>query len=251
MTLILAAYPASAGLQASGVLLKRDVAPGDSFKHLITLSNTAANETSDVEIGIFGLGQSLDGSIAHLSVEQDVSPYSASSFLNISNTTVHIESNQSQTVTVNVQVPTDLGDGTRYAIIGAYVRPQGQATVVATVGIDIPVLLTNSKSKNLIKSGNITEMNVTWPKISLIFNNTGNTYYKAFVTAILKDSVGNIEGSVSTPPSINSIISSYAKRFDVVFNLKDDLRPGSYILKVSAKMEDGTVLDSKESTIKV
>lgn len=251
MILIIVAYPASAGLQATGIMVKRDIAPGDAFEHQITVTNTDQNNTMDVGFDLYGLGQSLDGANIHLNPEEDTSPYSAESFLNLSNSTVHLEPGQSQNVYIRGRIPSDLGDGVRYAVIDIHeVKPStASGTVTSLVGIDGPILLNNTKSVQWIKTGKITELNVTLPKVSLIFNNTGNTHYSPIITATLKDSSGKIVSSAMVPTSGSAIIPTYARKIDLSFNLKDKLSPGSYTLKVMAKLADGGALDSREITV--
>lgn len=250
LTLVLSVLPVSANLQAYGVLLMKNVTPGESFEHKITLTNMN-NTTENAEIGIFGLGQSLDSSTISLNPDKDTSPYSARKFLTISNTTVELKSNLSKVITVKVDVPSDLEDGTKYALISAYLKRKSNANIGATVGIDIPILLTKSQSHQLIKEGKITELNVTWPQVSLIFKNTGNTHYKVFFVADLMDSNGNILGTVSTTPSINSIIPTFEIQRTMSFNQENKLPSGKYSLNVSAKQENGNVLDSEERPIEI
>ena len=233
-----------------GGLLETDVAPGEQIKHEITLSIDDNENSTEVTAGVFGYGLNLDGGRAPLSADADVSPYSAREFLKISPETATLNPGVPVTFVLEGRVPDDVGSGGRYAMVSLSTPPRGSGQVGIALAAFVPVILTISGS-NLIETGEITNVTVSKDNVSAIFENTGNYHFKASAEAILKDDKGNVIANATEPLSHTSITPTASCLFEMAFNNKKDLAPGTYAVEVSVIHKNGTVLDTAEKTIKV
>jgi len=157
---------------------------------------------------------------------------------------------------VRGDVPLDVGAGGRYALIGIYSIPEkaGEETensVGVSVAVNALVRLTISGTE-LSKQGDITSMRMddNCQNLSLVFKNEGNYHFKASARAFLKDSVGNILATSSSPLSSN-ILPEASRLFQLTLVPDEELKRGSYFVNASVESEDGTLLASKEIEIKL
>jgi hypothetical protein len=250
IALIVLTQPSLAGFKVERAIIDEDVTPGVPLKEKISIYNVGTNRDLNVEINVFGLGQSLDGSIKLLKADDDTGPYSARNYIALSDNKITLKPEWDDEVDVDAEMPEDMGDGSRYAVIQFKIPVEdGTKGTLRDWGVLVPVLLTNSNSK-LIKTGEIAEMSVDWPNATVLFTNSGNTHFKPIIQATIKDSAGQIVKEISTTTTI-SIIPGCSRRYPIDFSSKDELKPGDYSLEVLASLDDSTILDSKEMEFEI
>lgn len=248
----LAAMPALGSIGVDGALFIAEGNPGDPVYHEMNISIPETDPSNDISVKLSGFGQSLGGIGYALEPENDIIPYSATSFLEVNLTEFHLEPGSSQKVIMTGRIPEDVGDGGRYALIDIRGSPPGGPGIGIAVGIAVPILLT-IKDTELIHIGEIIEVNETkndlGVDVSVIFKNTENHHFKAKANAALEDSTGKVVAEAMTPPSLNSIIPPNSKKFELNLVPGAELEPGTYNLAVRVTLNDGTVLDSEEKSI--
>jgi len=256
LSFLCAITPISLALQVKGVVFKADVSPGEHIGHLITVSSDENSAPMDLVVELGGFGQTLGAGSVALGEEEDDSPYSARSFLEINPTSFHLEPGESQEVIVEGIVPNDVDSGGRYALVTFRSGPvASDGNVGIAVGANVPVFLTISGTDQMT-TGEITDLGMeepvsaNSPRAYLIFKNTGNYHFKSLVKAELTDSYGDVIAEMTTPLS-SSLIPPNSRRFDVTFNPSTELEPGTYSVTATVEMEDGTVLDSEETEFEV
>lgn len=245
MVIYLAVAVAS-GLQVSGARLDTEVSCGDHLSHTMRISEAP----TDVQIDIFGFGQTLDGAQILLNASQDVGPYSARPFLKISANSFHLEPGEVKEVTLEGEIPS-ICSGGKYALIHVYAAPQNNGTIGIATAVIIPILLTITGSE-IIHVGEIENLSVANPitgvelNISFLFKNTGNHHYKIRSNAVVMDKDGNIVAN-ATDFNLGSSIIPDASRL-IKFNIKPEnhLKAGDYTAKVTVNATDGAFLASKE-----
>lgn len=253
----LSLVPMSSGLQASGIILDAEAAPGEQISHEITISLKNESPT-DFQVEVVDWAQGPDGSNGPIT-DNNTHPYSAKGFLKVSPVKFHLGPGGSQKIMVNGVIPRDVGDGGRYAIIRAYTVPAankgGANPVGMSVGMNTVARITIAGS-HLLKTGEITQLKVGTPvsdkqqNISIMFNNTGNIHYKVQTEAFLKDGTGNVLANASAPLT-NNIIPGALRVFNLSLRPKEPLKPGEYSVSAEVRMEDGTALANKETLFKL
>lgn len=253
--LFLASTIASAGLGVAGAIIERNIDPGETFVHEMTVSSDHASPPMDLMVDILGLNQSLDGENMELMKEEGTGPYSARAFLKATPESFHLEPGESRKVLVEGSIPADARPGGRYAMINVHSLPIGNGTVGIIVAVEVPVRLTVSGS-GLTKTGSIEDLKLEKPlsskqqNISLLFRNTGNLHFKAKADAVLKDKEGNVIASASTPLSFN-IIPDASRLFQISVVPGKALKPGSYVINSTVRLDNGSVLATKEAQFKI
>ena len=265
MIILLALGLPSAGLSLSESTVKMEVNPGQHISKAITISSSSDEKADNYTIEAFGFGDSSIGSAIDLKADQDTSPYSARTFLNISPPNFYLEPGKSERVLIEADIPENVGEGGRYALVNIHSSPKPIKTAGASISMafNIPVLFTISGTK-ITKTGEITSLDFNKPNlgpdkkeagaplsarqnITVVFKNTGNYHYKVRATAELKDESGNILANATSPASINSIIPTFSNQFMISLIPSVQLKPGAYIIKSAvSNADDGTEIASKE-----
>jgi len=242
---------ASAGtLSVGGSRFEAEIIPGDHITHEITVNIAEDDEPVDVKAGVFGYGLSLEGSKQPLGSEDDLSPYSAADFLEVTPTKANLKPGEPTKFVLEGEVPVNVGTGGRYALVKIETDAQGSGKVGVITAIVIPVRLTISGS-DIIETGEITDLKVSDEKVSAIFENTGNHHYLASAEAVIKDKGGDVVANYSIPLQIDPLIPTTSRLFDILLDQEMELPTGSYTVEVSVIHEDGTVLDTEETTFEV
>jgi P pilus assembly chaperone PapD len=252
--------PASAAININGAMWQQDISPGEAISKAIEISTNSDDKPTNFTIQLFDLGQTIQG-INIPAEDGTVGQYSAASFLKASPANFRLEPGASQTVLVEGTVPKDVGSGSRYAMISVRtVDTKKGKKVGSNVGIslesDIPIVLSITDSE-LIQTGKITDLKAEEPisasqiNASITFKNTGNTHYKAKAKAELMDEKGNLAAEAETKISFSSIVPSFSHLFELSLKPGAKLEPGTYKLSGTVVMDDGTVLDTMETDIKV
>lgn len=254
LVILICLGPASA-INVVGAKYMETVPPGDTVTHTITVSTKATDPAMDIVIDTWGFGQTGGKSYSSLPAADDTSPYSARKFITLDTTSFHLNPGESKKILATIVIPTDVGDGGRYAIISLHNAPSGEGTTAYVTAISVPVMITIAKS-NLIEAGSITDIKVGdivtgQPlRITTSLKNTGNLhYYQTRNNVTVSDSGGNIIGTAVTDPSVYAIIPTYTVNYDVT--LDKSLSPGTYSVKSDVSLGDGTLLDSKTSAFEV
>jgi hypothetical protein len=254
--------PAS-GLHISGAIWQEDINPGEKFKKEISISIDPKDNPTNFTIEITGLEQTTQGLNMPIDAVNDTNPNTARPFITASPMSFNLGPGDSQIVTVEADIPEDVGTGSRYAIISlrgsrselTTSNKKSGSSVGISIGSDIPVILTiaDSEMKMTGEIMDITEDRISAEQqnISVIFRNTGNTHYKAKAKAELSSPNGNIIAQAETPVTFSSIVPTFSRLFEISLTPSSKLEPGTYNLTATIEKEDGTVLDTKESKIKV
>lgn len=243
--------PASASIGIAGSILQEDVRPGQSIEHVITILLNKSDQPMDMTVEVGGFGDDLGGGHKLLKADQDNGPCSARPFLKISPDHIHLNPGTSQNIILEGTVPEDVGDGSRFALVNIRSLPVGKnKTVGIEVAFNVPVVLNIIDSK-FIKTGEITDLNVSGSDISVIFKNTGNTNYMAKAIAILRDNDGAILSNTSSSLTFSSIIPTASRRFRLSLKPETKLKPGNYILDASVALTNGTILATRESQVEI
>ena len=183
---LLAAAPVSAnpGLNVTNAQIVVGVTPGETFQQTMTVSIGASDPATTITVQVAGVAQSSSGGYILLDSAQDTSQYSARTFVSVDQTSFQLQPGGSQDVTATIQVPQNVGDGARFAVINFATQPSaGSSGVNIITAVDVPVYLTINGSQ-MTQTGTVTGVttgtitNGQPVDITTAFENTGNTYYK-------------------------------------------------------------------------
>jgi hypothetical protein len=248
--ILLAIGIASAGLGTSGSKLEKDFAPGDHLIHVMHVKSDASDPPMDIQVDLLGYGQAENGATRELNASNDTSPYSARSFLKVSPASFHLEPGNAQDITLEGDIPKDVGSGSRYALVKIHTGAMGKGMVGFILAIDVPILLTVSGSE-VQNKGEIENFSLEQPvsaakqTMSLLFKNTGNIYYYPTVKAVVTDKNGTIDANVTVPSTI-SHLPTFTRLFKFDLKSETPLKPGKYNVNATVSLNDGTFLASKE-----
>lgn len=254
---MLAASPALAnpGLTVAGAMLVTDVSPGQTLTHNITLTIGSADPATDIAVQVGGMTQSLDGTNDILDVSQDTGGYSARTFITVDKETLHLEPGVPQEVTATIQVPADVGDGGRYAMINIQTqRSGGQVGVITAANVPIAITI---KDSQLIHTGQITALstgNITSGQpvdIFTDFQNTGNHHFKIKGEVAVSSASGQILGTIAVPLTAGSLVPGMTRQLQAAFIPPGELAPGNYNISSKIMLDDGTVLDESTGRFEV
>ncbi|MFA5375144.1 MAG: hypothetical protein WC455_05240 [Dehalococcoidia bacterium] len=248
LVLILAS-PVFAGLRVTNPRIEESVSPGQIKTYTMNVGNTAS-APADIAVEVRGLGNYITGPIQAIPAENDSSPYSARQFVTATPASFHLESGQSQDVTITVSVPNDVGDGGRYADIFIYTAPSGGGSIGVSTAVAAQVLLTITGS-NLIISGDLTSIDIPQAVSEQLFSaiatiqNTGNYHYKLACNGTVWNSDrSQIVGTSWPTDSIYNLIPTFSRQIAVPLNISQELTPGTYFLDIEAYTQDGILLDT-------
>jgi len=251
----LASVEASPGFTVEGALLVTEVSPGDTLTHKITLSITAADPSQDIVARVAEAEQNLDGTYKSYAIPSGQNNFSACSYITLDRNTAHLEPGSRQELIATVRVPSDAGDGGRYAVINIQTRPVGQGGVGISSAVNVPVYLT-IKNTRLQYSGEIEAVStgeITNGKpvdILVTFHNQGNVHFKVKGEVTVSEAGGKKLGAVAIA-SGTSIIPSMDRQLQASFIPDHNLSPGIYQVTTKVTLEDGTQLDEASSTFEV
>ena len=115
--ILIALSALGSGLKVTGGLFEKDVVPGEHIQHTIIIGVNEDAEATEATAGIYGYGMGLDGSRVPLEDTDEMKPFSASGFLNISPESAIVKPGEPATFVVEGTVPEDVGSGGRYALV--------------------------------------------------------------------------------------------------------------------------------------
>ncbi|MBN2098205.1 MAG: hypothetical protein JW753_01265 [Dehalococcoidia bacterium] len=249
----------AAGLGVTGSLLDVTMDPGTTHVHTMTVSN-GYNFALDMGVEARGLGQGLDGLHIALTGGEDLSPFSALSYITeIDNTAFHLDAGDSQVVKATISVPSDATPGTRYACVYVYTQPIGEGEVGVSQATTVPFIVTVPDSVQ-VKIGDITGLTVSELKsgepieVSTTFKNMGTYHYKVTNQVTIKDGAGEVFSDAATELTASSIIPTFSRFLSmscIPSNANKGLPPGEYLVVSKVMLEDGTVLDVETAGLTV
>ena len=246
------ASSAYAGLAVSGAKIQDSVVSGAVKSYALSVSDTT-DAPMDIEIEIKGLGNYLSGALKPIDAEEDLSPYTAREWVTASPSSFHLDPGQSQAVNVTVNVPNDIGDGGRYAIVYIHNNPSGTSGIVFVTAIAAQVILTIEGSNPII-SGDIVSIDTPQAESEQLFSatatiqNTGNYHYKITCNGTVKNNLGQVVGTSWQTDSVYNLIPTFSQRIDIPLNISQELSPGTYSLEIEAYTQDGIFLDRGSTT---
>lgn len=246
---------AASSLEVSGAFVDISLQPGETYVHTIDVT-CSSSMPLDIQVEARGFGQALDGSYIELNKAEDTSPYSALPYIGyIDQPSFHLEPGGSQRVKATIQVPLDITQGTRYAIVYIHSQPIGNV-ILAT---DVPVILTVPGSEE-IKTGEITDLTVSEAfsgqtfEIWTTFKNTGNYYFKVKNQITITDKAGETIGTASSGITNSSIIPTSSRLLKVMPSFSNGSKgfpAGQYFAESKVTLDDGTVLDTEKVSFTV
>ncbi len=243
---LLAALPATTmanpGLRVENAILVADVSPGDTITHKMTLSLVETDSPMDLTVEVND-------------IDNVKSTYSARDFVSVDKISFHLEPGEPQDVTATVHIPSDVGDGGRYAVINLRQKPTGTG-VAPVVAVNVRLYLT-IKDSQFIHEGEITEVSAGEAisgkpvNIFITFKNTGNHHFKFKAEVTVSNAQGEVLDTIYTALSPSPVIPSMSKEIKVSFIPKTKLDVGVYSIKSKIMLEDGTVLDTGSATFEL
>jgi hypothetical protein len=246
--------PTSAGFTVSGALFIDVVSPGEEILHEITVTIDEDSSPQNMIAVIGGFATTPEGADYMLDPDDDIGPYTARPFLIVSPERFQLQPGEPQKVLVTGTVPEDIGAGGRYALVGIKTEPDPTGNVAVTTAILVPVLLQIDGSE-IVETGEITDLEVLESDegviVALMFENTGNYHYKPIVEAVIKGEDGDDIATATPQQSFSSVRPSNSWISKMNFDLDEELAPGTYTVEARAIKEDGTVLDTEETTFEV
>jgi plastocyanin len=241
-------------ITVSGSKYMGSIAPGGTDIHTMTVGVGSGEDPTDILVGLYGFGQSPDQSYTTINPANDTGPYSARSFITLDNSSLHLEPGVPQTINAKISVPANTGPGGRYALILIHALPSKGQTF--TTAVLVPVLITISGTTPT-ETGSITGLSVGEVTqgqpitVTTTFTNTGNYHYYGTVNTItISDATGNPVGNFSTQPSAYAIIPGNTVQFIATPNLQN-IPVGTYTVDSKVLLNDGTVLDEKNTTFSI
>lgn len=241
-------------IAVSGSKYMDSVRPGGTDTHTMTVSIGPDEDPTDIQVEVYGFGQSMDQSYSVVNPANDLSPFSARSFITLDTSSVHLKPGVAQSINAKISVPANAGSGGKYALIYIHALPgTGKSFTTAVL---VPVLVTISGTTPT-ETGSITDLSVgeVTPgqpiAITTTLKNTGNYhYYHTVNTITVSDGTGNTVGTFSTQPSVYAIIPGNTVRYTATPKLQD-LPAGTYTVDSKVLLESGKVLDEKTITFPV
>jgi hypothetical protein len=260
LTLVLALIPipvfANPGMTVSNALVLANVAPGQTLNQTMTVSIGSNDPATTISVQVYGVQQSPQGGYILLNASEDTGPYSARPFVSVDSSSFHLEPGGSHDLTITIQIPQDVGDGGRYAMVNIATQPVAGAGVNIITAVNVPVYLTIQGSR-LIQQGKITALNASEVtsgrpvNISATFQNTGNHHFKVEGLVTVTNDQGQIVGNVSIPVTSSSLLPGALRQMKAAFIPNGDLAQGIYTVNSQVMLEDGTMLDEANTTFEV
>ena len=241
-------------ISVAGSKYMENIAPGGTDTHTMTVSVGSGEDPTDVQVEVYGFGQNMDQGYSALNPADDVSPYSARTFITLDNSSVHLQPGVAQSIHAKIVVPANAGPGGRYALIYIHALPgKGKSFTTAVL---VPVLITIAGTTPT-ETGSITDLSVSEVTpgqpitVTTTLKNTGNYhYYQTVNTIMVKDATGNLVGNFSTPPSLYAIVPGNTVQYIAMPKLQD-IPAGTYTVDSKVLLETGTALDEKTTTFVV
>ncbi len=248
------------GFGVTGDLIEDTIPAGGHISHEIIVNTSATEGQSNFFIEIMGVDMDPDGIMTAIKANKDNNPNSARPFLSISPVSFLLGPGESQKLLLEGDVPSDVGSGTRYAMVEILSKPIGSnesEPKMSAMGAINAIVIIHISGTDQIMTGEISDLKIEKPistkvqNISLNFENTGNTHFKALVKADLLDEMGEVLASTSTPLSRASIFPGVSRLFKFAITPDEELKPGTYSLNATVNLGDESVLATKVVEFKI
>jgi hypothetical protein len=237
-------------------LISVSAKPGTTATTTLTIRAAAA---LDIKIKTQGLSQSTDGGFKAVPAAQDNGAYSARTMITASKDTLSVKPGDTVKLDVNIKVPADAGEGTRYAILTITGLPAGPAAssnvgfgVELGVSAIVEIAGTPQTKTGVVKAITLGQALPGQPlPVDVSFLNTGTTHYGAapnglFTTATLQDASGDLLASADISGGPLSIIPTATRDVPLTMTPSKTLAEGAkYHIEVGVGLKDGTVFDRK------
>jgi hypothetical protein len=235
--------------------LNPEVSPGESYNWTLMATLGKEDVATDVLIEVLGYGESPQGGVQPLLPEGDKSQYSARTFIQPGKTTLHVEPGETNRANVTVTIPADVGSDGRYATLRFSTLPVAGAGGVGVVSAIVLPMKFTIKNSQLIHTGVVQDVTIGKTEsgipidIFTIFRNTGNHHFNIKDQTEILDVTGKLLDTIFTNAS--SPIPEGTKSIKTTFIPKSDLREGTYSVKSTLTLEDGTFLDEATGVFEV
>jgi hypothetical protein len=243
-------------LKVEGAKIMLDVKPGTTYIFPMAVSIKPDDSVSEYAIDILGFSQSLDaGMYQGLSPEKDINELSARTFISFPSSSIRLQPGERKEFNATINVPQDVGDGGRYAVILIHPATAGTGQASFATAVLVPVMLTVERT-NLVETGEITGITVGDViagkpiTVATTLKNTGNHHYYGAINHVsVKDSSGQEVGSTKSDPFVRAVIPGQSVRFDTP--LITGLPVGTYSVVSRMTLENGQLLDEESITFAV
>jgi hypothetical protein len=253
ISLLICTAPAGA-IGVLGAKYTGSISPGGTDTHVVTIDIGTAEQATDITAEVAGFGQAPSGLYVPLDPANDVSPYSARSFITLDNSTVHLDPGTEKTIKATIMLPQNTGPGGRYAIIYIHSIP-GKGTSLTTAVV-VPVFITVAGTTPT-ETGNILQIDTGTVTIgqpvtvTTTFKNTGNYHYYGAVNEVtVTNANGELVANASAIPMNAAIIPGSAVKFVAQPDVKT-LPMGTYTVDSKVLLDNGQVLDEKNTTLPI
>ena len=254
----LTSLPVSAdpGLTVTNAILVENVVPGQTITWPMAVSIGASDPATVINVQVEGMTQGSDGSLEVLAASQDTGSYTARPFISVDQNSFPLNSGASQTVTATVQVPQNVGDGQRFAMITIQTQPVPGIGVSTLSAVNVPIYLTITGSQ-MITTGKITSLTsgniITGQPITVTtnFENTGNYHFKIEGQITITNAQGTIIDTIGIPETTSNIMPGLTRQIETPVTAAGTLSPGTYTVDSKIMLDDGTPLDESTTTFTV
>jgi hypothetical protein len=246
---------ADSGTTINGSYLVSDVSPGQTLKHLMTVTNNNSTASSDIKVTVAGILQSPSGSYKALAADEDSYFQSAREFISLDKISFTLQPGTSQPIEANIDIPLNVKDGGYYSLISFEIKSSAQQAVAYVTTINVPIFLT-IKNTRLIHTGKIISVNSTRTEsgkpviISTLLQNTGNHHFKVKEQIAITDDTGRLLDTIFISPP-GSVIPTMSKEIQATYIPKSGLSSGNYQIQSKVALEDGTLLDEATGSFEV
>jgi hypothetical protein len=246
----------SSAFSVDGAIFSEEVSPGQEIVHEMIVSAGEDELLPNMTAKIVGFAMTEDGANIELPPGDDSERFSARPFLSVEPTSFDLEPGERWTLNLTGIVPEDVGEGGRYALVTIKTAPKESenASVMIITAIQVPILLT-IKDSDLEMTGEISGLVASMAdgnvSVDLLLENTGNVHYKPFVGANLLNEDDEVVASVVPAETRRSILPTGSRLVSMTLVPEAELEPGTYTVEATVALDDGTVLDTAETTIEV
>jgi hypothetical protein len=258
ISLIPVSVSANPGMKVANGAIIATVSPGQVLTQTMIVSIEDADPPTDITVKIDGIAQSASGGYLLLDAAQDTSQDTARTFVTVDKSSFHLDSAKSQSITVTITVPQNVGDGGYFAMINIASAPilTSGSNVAIVPSINVPVYLTIKDSRLTqtgkimgVSTGDIT--NGQPVDITTTFQNTGNTYFKVEGEVSVTDAQGINLNTVPVPLTASSLLPGMSRDLKASFVPGGKLTAGTYTISSTVMLQDGTLLDQSTNTFTV
>jgi hypothetical protein len=230
-----------------------NVPAGGTVNFAVQAGNSWTDEPVDLLVDVMGISQKPDLQYAAVEPIKDTYMYSARKFTSVPVNSLHVDRGENKQIILSFQLPSDVGNGGRYAMVVLHTLPGKNITASDT---NIPVFLTVLGSSPKV-SGSITNLGadnilVGQPLVvTTDYKNTGNIHQnKAVNTVTIAGPDGTILATNSTAPLSAAILPETTFEFSVRPDIRN-LAAGTYTVTSKVLSDDRQVLDKKTATFTI